>query len=245
MRPSPLFSTIQTGEAVYDVDHATYKGIGLKLCAYMAVAICVALLTAFGLPAMLNGNPVGLYVALSISSVVGFISVMIGRLNDRAAKYAGMIYCVCEGLFLGALSAVLEMILPGAAMMAILSTLVIFSVMAVLFFTGVIRVGSFFRRFMMGLSFSLLAIMLFGTIFGLIFPSLFANIGVLIGMELFLLLYGVFTLLLNFDEAKMVVELGATKQAEWSVALGMMVTLVYIYVEIVRVIMLFVASNQE
>lgn len=243
MRPSPLFSTIQTGESVYDVEQATYKGIGIKMLCFMAVTIIVALITALGLPQILNNNPTGLYVTLSIASVVGFISVMMGRFSDRAAKYAGMIYCVCEGLFIGTLSAILEAVLPGAAMIAVLSTLVIFSVMAVLFFTGIIRVGSFFKRFMMGLTFSILGILLFTSIFQLFMPI--TNFGVLIGMEAFLLLYGVFTLMLNFDEAKMVVELGASKEAEWSVALGMMVTLIYIYLEIVRIIMLFVANSDN
>ena len=45
-----------------------------------------------------------------------------------------------------------------------------------------------------------------------------------------------FTLLLNFDEAKRVVDYGASKDAEWSVSLGLMVTLIYIYVYLIRIL---------
>jgi uncharacterized YccA/Bax inhibitor family protein len=63
-----------------------------------------------------------------------------------------------------------------------------------------------------------------------------AYLGMLIGIELFLLIYGAITLGLNFAEAQAVVERGASKDAEWSVSLGLMVSVVYIYVEILRLV---------
>ena len=58
-----------------------------------------------------------------------------------------------------------------------------------------------------------------------------------------LLLYGVITLAFNFEEAESVVKLGANKGAEWSVALGIEITLIYIYIYILRIILLFARNN--
>ena len=100
LRQSPLFSNIQTGEAVYDdVDRATYKGITVKTCILLLVSVIIAAFIAFALPTILTNNPTTFYVTLGISSIVGFIAVMVGRLSERRAKYASMIYAVCEGLF--------------------------------------------------------------------------------------------------------------------------------------------------
>ena len=83
MRQSPLFSNIQTGEVVYDnVDQATYKGITIKTFILLAITIIVAAGMAFALPTILLNNP-GVYLTtLVISSIVGFISVIVGRTSE-------------------------------------------------------------------------------------------------------------------------------------------------------------------
>ena len=63
-------------------------------------------------------------------------------------------------------------------------------------------------------------------------------------MEAFLLLYGVITLTFNFAEAQAVVESGCSKNAEWSVALGLLVSVVYIYVEVLRLIS-YIAMSKD
>lgn len=244
MRQSRLFSNISTGEAVYDnVDRASIKGIAGKTFFLLGITILVGVMMAIYLPTILNNNPGGLYVALGISSVVGFISVMVGRMSDRAAKFASFIYAVCEGLFLGTLSRILDEVIPGASFIAVFSTLIVFTVMLTLFSLGVIKMTAGFYKFLMGISFGAIGIVLFMMIFQLIAGPI-ENLGVLIGIELFLLFYGVITLTFNFHEASMVVKMGCDKRAEWSVALGLMVSLVYIYVEIIRLVALF-ASNDN
>ena len=58
LRQSPLFSNIQTGEAVYDdVDRATYKGITVKTCILLLVSVIIAAFIAFALPTILTNNP--------------------------------------------------------------------------------------------------------------------------------------------------------------------------------------------
>lgn len=243
MRQGPLFSNIKTGEAYYDSDCATYKGICAKTFFLLAITVLITAITAFYLPTIIEaGNFNIFYISLVISSIIGFIAVIVGRVSDRFAKYASVIYSACEGLFLGCLTVIAESLYPGASTVAIFSTLIIFVIMLTLFSTGILRVGSGFRKFAFGFSLGAIALILFISIFSLFVP-LSAYFGVLILIELFLLIYGVITLSLNFAEAQGVVERGASKGSEWSVALGIMVSLIYIYVEIIRLIIIFAARR--
>lgn len=243
MRQSPLFSNIQTGEAIYDVEHATYKGICIKTFCLLLITTIVALFTGLYLPTIIAaGNYNAFYIMLIVASVIGFISAMVGRMSDRKAKYASVIYSACEGLFLGALTAICESMFPGVSVIAIFSTLIIFAVMLTLFATGILRVGDKFRKFCFAFGLGAIALILVTTISSF-FLDYSTYLSVLIFVEFFLLVYGVITLSLNFQEAQMVVQLGASKNSEWSVALGLMISIVYIYVEILRLLVLLLANK--
>lgn len=246
MKQSPLFSNIQTGEAVYDdVDRATYKGITVKTTILLLITILIAAVVAFALPTILANNPMVFYVTLVISSVVGFISVFVGRMSERKAKYASVIYSICEGLFLGTLSAIVETYVPGVVTTAIFSTVVLFAIMLILFATGIMRVGSKFRSICFGLTLGAIAIIPLMFIFNMFIPDYGTYLNIMIGVEVFLLFYGVITLALNFAEANAVVAMGASKDAEWSVSLGLLVSIVYIYVEVVRLLVLIAARSDN
>lgn len=249
MKQSPLFSNVQTDNVFYDeAERASYKGITLKTFILLAIAALVGGLTAAFLPRIIeSGNYTSFYIALAISSVVGFISVMVGRMSPSKAKYFCAVYAICEGLFLGSLTCIVSLYVPHVASIAIFSTLVIFAVMLTLFGTGILRVGSKFRKFCFAFSIGAIALVLFSTIFSICTGSYLTSseyFGIYIGIELFLLIYGIITLGLNFSEAQYVVEAGADKNSEWQVALGLTVSLIYIYVEIVRLLLLF-ASNRD
>ena len=244
MRQSPLFSKIQTGDAVYDnVDKATFKGITLKTFVLLLIAIVVAVVMAFALPTILVNNPTVYVTTLVISSIVGFISVIVGRTSERRAKYASVIYSVCEGLFLGSISGIAEMYVPGAVTTAVFTTVILFAIMLILFGTGVMRVGSKFRTFAFGLTLGALGIIFVMSILSLFIADYGTYLNLMIGIEIFLLFYGVITLSFNFAEAQSVVKRGASKDAEWCVALGLMVSVVYIYVEVIRLILLFAQKD--
>ena len=246
MKQSPLFSNIKTGEAVYDdVDQATYKGITIKTCILLLVSIIIAAFVAFALPSILENNEMTFYVTLAISSVVGFVAVIVGRVSETKAKYASVIYSICEGLFLGTISAIAEAYIPGAVVTAVFSTVVLFAVMLTLFATGIIKTGSKLRSICFGLTLGAIGIVLLMSIFSVFIQDYTQYLNIMIGVEVFLLIYGVITLSMNFSEANAVVSMGASKNAEWSVALGLMVSIVYIYIEVLRLIILIAAKNER
>lgn len=247
MRVSPLFSNIETGEnsASYDeVEHASYKGITIKSLILLAIVLAVGILTAILLPKMLTGegSAAGYYVGVVFAIIIGSISVIVGRISSRAAKVSSVIYSICEGFLLGTISRILEEYIPGIATAAIFGTTIIFAVMLILFGTGIIKAGNGVLVFLISLALSAFALSLFTIIYCLV-----ANIdtttylGLLILIEAIYLVYGCVMLTLNFMEASNVVKSGASKNAEWSVALGIEVSLIYIYIELLR-ILLYVAA---
>lgn len=248
MKQSPLFSNIQADSMIFDeADRASYKGITIKTFFLLALATIVGAITAFFLPTIIETDNFGpFYVLLCVSSVIGIIAVVVGRLSPKLSKYFSSIYSLCEGLFLGTLTALVSQFAPGIAPIAIFSTIIIFSVMLTLFGTGLLKVGTKFRRFCLAFTIGAIALTFFSVIMSLFFDGIFSSsstFGLFFAIELFLLIYGIITLGLNFAEAQFVVDTGASKEAEWQVALGLTVSLIYIYVELVRIIFMLSQKN--
>ncbi len=241
---NPIFSTIQTGATHFeDVDAASYKGIVVKTSILLAITAIVAIVVAITLPAINNVN--GLALALTFSCIAAFIAGMVGRISERAAKYCGVIYAACQGLLVGSISALFEFFFPGIGTMAAFSTVLIFGVMLLLYATGVFKQGSFFRKLAYALSIGALVLVIFGSLFSLFFDFSSINIGVLIAIEAFLLIYGAVTLIFNFDEANFVVQAGCSKNAEWSVSLGLIVSLIYIYIQVLYLLFMIFANSDR
>ncbi len=246
MRTSPLFSNIETGEAYYDAEKATYKGVCLKTFILLGITIIMAAAVFFYMPAIIkNGNLASFSVVLIIALFVGLISVFVGRMSDRAAKVASFIYAIAEGVVIGAISLMAELSVSGVVPIALGGTLIVFAVMLTLFATGVIRVGTKFRSFMFAFILAFIPIMIITIVASLFIADVKTYLGIMIFVELVYLAYGIFCLLLNFKEAQMVVDSGCSKNAEWSVSLGLMVSLVYIFLEILRLVMYLVAYNRN
>ncbi len=253
MRQSPLFNKIDTANTYLDeAEHATIKGVSLKTTFLLAITITIAVVTAIFLPKIASDEKsLSVFIGVLIgAAIVGFISVLVGRLSERASKYAGLVYSLCEGLFLGALTRIAEELVPGVGFIAMAVTLTIFAVMLLLYSIGIFRSGSRLRKALIAIAFVGLAVALVTTLTILIMNLAGVQfdksiLPILIIVEIFFLLYGVITLIFNFDEANAIVQTGASKNAEWCVALGLQVSLIYIYVEVIRLIILIAASSSK
>jgi len=245
MKPTPLFSNIQTGAQTYDdIDKATYKGITIKTVLLFLITVAVALTTIFVVPryVVATENITPLLVGLIIAMIVALISALVGRLSYNLAMPFSIIYSLSMGFLLGFITAIAEAYVPGIAITAVVSTLIIFGIMLLLFFTGVIKASNKLMAIALGLLLGGVAISLFTFIMawtGQI--SVTQYLWLLLLIEAIYLIYAVITLTFNFCEAVVVVNSGATKKAEWSVALGLMSAMAYIYIELLR-ILLIIAS---
>ena len=231
------YSYIQTDDTYLDnAKHATYKGIAIKTSILLALTIIVGVLTARFLP-YLSENKEELFIAgLFVASIASFFSVIIGRLSFRAAKVCSIIYAVSEGLLLGTITALFNFYFEHAGTLAITATVVIFAVMLLLYSFGFTRNFSVTRMVIWGLLFSFFALIILDFIYILLTGS--NNVLLYLLIQGILLVYGVISLSLNFAEAEAVTKAGAPKNAEWSVALGMEVSLVFIYIQVLKIILI-------
>lgn len=232
---NPVFSGIRTDEAIYDV--ATVKGVALKTFILLGIAVLSAFFSiTYG--AAIATNPIMLFVA----TIGALICGIVGQMNPNAAKVCGVLYAVFEGMMLGLVSFLFEAVIGGIVLSAVLVTFTIFGVMLLLYTTNIIKVTGRFVRIMSTLGISIIIMSLIYSISYLINPNniliaaLTNNTGLLIIVSLFILLYGAFMLAIDFEQVNMTVANGFDKRYEWTAALGLMVTLIWIYIEVLRLL---------
>ncbi|MCL2522062.1 MAG: Bax inhibitor-1/YccA family protein [Erysipelotrichales bacterium] len=247
---NPMFSQIDRGLTSDGVSECTYTGVSIKTLILVVLAFASAGVAAYMLH-NLTEDSIGIFMGvLFASSFVAFICVVIASLIPRIAVVPSIIYALSMGFFLGVLSALAEwaLAMPGLAAMAVLITFTIFGVTLALYTSRVIRVGRFFRKFMMIAMFSLLVFMLIVMVSRFFTPTLsdvvFGNGGIGIAFSLIFILFGALMLIFDFDRIEAYVTNGADKKFEWPLALGLMVTLVWIYVEVLR-LLIILASRRK
>ncbi|MFH8684834.1 Bax inhibitor-1/YccA family protein [Streptomyces lydicus] len=174
----------------------------------------------------------------------GLVAMVLGLVQSFKRKPSPALilsYAVLEGVFLGALSGYLNGLpkMNGAPMQAVLGTMAVFVAMLVAYKTRIVRVTARFTRFVLiaALGFVLLslvnlAFMAFGGGDGLGFRS--GGLGILFGVVGVVL--GALFLALDFKQVEDGIAYGAPREESWLAAFGLTLTLVWIYMEMLRLI---------
>ena len=234
-----IFTGIKTNNVSSFDERAGYKGITIKTAIGLGITILTAVFTSLSFYYLFYNYTRVLVSTVFISMFVALISALVGRISAKTAKVCIFIYTISAGFLLGVLTTLIEALvgdtIKGVGIIAMFSTMIIFAIMLVLFQTGVVKNCSVLQRIMMALALGLISLVIFSVITILVIGS--TNIWLLILMESVLLIYDILALTFNFEEAKAVVESGCSKDDEWSVALGMTISLVYIYVELLYIIL--------
>jgi uncharacterized YccA/Bax inhibitor family protein len=179
---------------------------------------------------------------LGISAIGGFIVAMITIFKPTTAPWTAPIYAALEGVFLGALSQIVEMIYhvkyPGIVMQAVTLTCSVLFVMLFVYQTGLVRVTDKLRA---GIVMATGAVCLFyfaSILLSWFGVTTFAFSATPLGIGFSLLVVGLaaFNLLLDFDSIEQGAYHGAPKYMEWYGAFGLMVTLIWLYLEILRLL---------
>lgn len=206
---------------------STYAGVARKALFYIALV----LVGAFGGLALMVANTELFVTMLIISLFTTTIFALFAFLIPSAAKVFGSLYCLAEGLLVGVVSLAFKAVAPGVVLAALLSTVVVLTLVVTLFLTGTVKVTSKFIRFLMIFALSILVTMLLLWIISLFIQIEFdfRIMAVVSGIMIFLC-----TLYLFFDleMIRRVVEGGAPKFFEWYVAFGLVFTLVWLYMEL-------------
>ena len=176
---------------------------------------------------------------LMIGLFGGLIFALITSFKRTWAPVTAPIYALLEGLVLGGLSAVLEQRFPGIAMEAVALTFGTLFVLLFLYKTGVIKVT---QKFRLGVVAATGGIFLFYMLemvlgfFGIQFTTVNGATPIGIGFSLLVVAIAALNLVLDFDFVEQGVAVGAPKYMEWYAAFGIMVTLVWLYIEILNLL---------
>jgi uncharacterized YccA/Bax inhibitor family protein len=157
----------------------------------------------------------------------------------KYSAFLAPVYAILEGMFLGAISALFEAMYPGIVMNAVLGTFGTFLFMLFAYRTGIIKVTDKLRSIIMSATFGI-AIM-YGlswilSIFGIGMPFFHGNGLISIGISIFIIVVAAFNLLLDFDMIERASAMQAPKYMEWFGAFGLLVTLVWLYIEFLRLL---------
>jgi uncharacterized YccA/Bax inhibitor family protein len=198
---------------------------------------------------------VGLAMPLTLIGSLGGLALVLiatfGRKQDNPAIVLG--YAALEGLFLGAISwvfgnAVVQGISAAALItQAVLGTVGVFFGMLVVYKTGAIRVTPKFTRFLVASMVGVLVLMLGSFVIGLFSGGagpLRDGGPLAIIFSLVCIGIAAFSFLLDFDSADQMIRAGAPEKAAWGIALGLTVTLVWLYLEILRLLSYFYSSDR-
>ena len=223
------------------IENATYKGVGLKIVYFLMVTI----LSAFLGLVLVRYYPSVFVVILIVSIFMGFISAIVAMSQFRLSLAFGTLYCIGEGMFLGVISMLAEAAIPGIIASVVAATLAVVVSCGLLFLTGLVKVNSKFNKFlliaMFGFFISLLLISILGWI-GLIDTTSFA---LNLGISAISVLIASFVLMSDMEQARQLVQGGGPKASEWMVAFGISYTVLWIYIELLRLAIIIFANSRN
>lgn len=223
-----------------DTGRMSYEGTILKTA---GIAILTMLAAAPGYMFPNTG-------AMWIGAIVGFVLSLVIIFQKRANPVLIAIYAIAEGYFLGAITAWVETAfdIPGAGLQALLATFVTFGVCLALYKSGRVRYTTKMRKFLLigGISYLLFSLVNVGymifsdsnSAFGMRSDAEIMGIplGVLLGA--FAVILACVSLIADFDFIENAVKGGAPDHVEWKAAFGLILTLVWLYIEFLRIIAL-------
>lgn len=250
---NPVFgkNIFEQSVAGYNDEVMTVNGTINKTAIMLLIVILAATFTwrkFFGAidPANPGVLPSGIMVWTMVGAIGGFITAIITSFSPRRAAMTAPIYAVFEGLFLGAISALFEAMYPGLVMRAVLLTFGVFVVMLLLFRSGTIRVTDKFRTIIIAATAGV-ALVYFVSFIASLFG---ANMGFMygggmigIGFSLVVVAIAALNLILDFDMIVRGANARAPQFMEWYGAFGLMVTLIWLYLEILRLLSRFASRD--
>ncbi|MET0813404.1 MAG: Bax inhibitor-1/YccA family protein [Microbacterium sp.] len=247
---APSAGSVDTGRMSYE--DTIWKTVGL----FVVLLVTAVVGWVWTMAPVTAQNPVPTFVPWIVGALGGFVLSMVIIFTSRKKVRPALIfaYAAFEGLFVGGISAFFEFIWPGIVVQASLATFAVVGVTLALFASGKIRASKKATKIFMialfgYLAFSLINLVLMWTgvtqgAFGLSSePSPLFGIpwGVLIGV--LVVIMAAYSLVLDFDSIQQGVRNGAPRQYGWLGGFGIMVTVVWLYIEILRIIAIVRGSN--
>jgi uncharacterized YccA/Bax inhibitor family protein len=179
------------------------------------------------------------YILMIVGAIGGLVVALVTVFRRQWAAYTAPVYAALEGFFLGGISAVFSVFFPGIVMEAVALTFGVFLLMLLIFRSGLIKVN---RGFIIGVVAATGAVMIiylasfFLNFLGIGVPYIHGNGPIGIGFSVIVVAIAALNLMLDFYIIDEGVKQGAPKHMEWYGAFALMVTLIWLYIEILRLL---------
>jgi uncharacterized YccA/Bax inhibitor family protein len=172
--------------------------------------------------------------AAIVGLVLGFI-ISFSRMANPALVVA---YAIIEGVFVGMVSKTFESFYDGIVLQAVVATFGVFALMAVLYTNRVIRSSPRFRKIMIGAIGGLFMVMLLNFVLSLfgVHTGLRGGGALSIGFSLVCIVVAALSFVLDFDQIEQGVRMGLPQRYSWTCAFGILVGLIWLYLEILQLL---------
>lgn len=227
MTTNPIYRSVLHDEA--SATPVTYAGVATKTVLLLAVAIASGVLGIV----YAGTYPIWFFYA---ALPVAFVSALLGTWIPKAAPFFSIVYAVSEGLLLGFVSFLFEAAYQNIVFTAVATTVITLAVMMILFSMNLIQVGVEFRSFLVVAMISMIVMSLVLVFTGSATVYYFVCILSAVIATLFLFL--------DFANIRAAVEQGVDSRYGWALALGLMVSLVWLYIEILRLLAIFAGRRR-
>ncbi len=218
-----------------------------------AIMFAIAVVMAFAGWMITEAMP-GVGTLLVFGAMIGTIGLgLVNAFKRQVSPPLTILYAAVSGIFLGAISywynqIALQSDYEGLVLQAVLATFTTFGVMLLLYGTGIVKVNNKFMKFMLVamVSYLFIGIASFvAAMFGVGGGWGFYGVGTL---GLLLCIFGVglaaFSLMLDFEAIKQGVAMGLPERESWRMSFGLLVTLVWLYLEFLRLFAIIAAGRE-
>jgi uncharacterized YccA/Bax inhibitor family protein len=233
--PTLSESTFRDARPVTSGQTMTVQGAVNKTAILLVLAIVAAGMTWN----FVTGRP-GVASGLMIAGGIGgFILAMITSFKAAWSPVTAPIYAVLEGLFIGGISFVFNHRYPGIVPQAVLLTFGTLAALLAAYTTGVIRASDGLRRGIIAATGGIALVYLLSwilAIFHIQIPGIFSSGPIGIVFSLVVVVIAAMNLVLDFDFIESGARQGAAKYMEWYAGFGLLVTLIWLYLEILRLL---------
>jgi uncharacterized YccA/Bax inhibitor family protein len=240
---SSTFDTFRT-ESFDSSNSMTIQGAATKTLILLGLCVGTASLT-WG---MVQGQQIPQAVPWIFGGAIGgLVFALVTSFVPKWSPVTGPLYALAEGLFLGGISAMFERQFHGIVFQALLATFGTAFALLIAYQTGIIKATENFKLGVFAATGGIGVMYLAMWIMRMcgMNVSLFAMGGWGIAISAVIVIVAALNLVLDFDYIEDAANRGAPKYCEWYGAFGLMVTLVWLYIEILRLLAIIAMSSKE
>jgi uncharacterized YccA/Bax inhibitor family protein len=217
----------------------TLDDVITKTATVLGVGILSAIVTIY----FFLSSGINVWALVVPAAIVGLVLSLVIIFKTSSNPGLILLYSLAEGVMLGGITGLFESIpqYEGIGLQALAGTMGVFIGMLVVYKTGAIRVTPKFTKMIIGAMFGIMALLLVNLVMSMFGVSVGIRNGGgwAIAISLVIIVVAALSFLLDFDQIEKAIKAGVPAQTAWYYAFGLMVTLVWLYLEILRLLSYF------